>query len=629
MTSENGTAGRRRLAVVGSGIAGLYAALLAAEAGADVVLLTKGALADSNTYFAQGGISAVLDEPAPGDTVAAHIADTLKAGGGHCNPTAVRVLCTEARRDIAGLARFGVRFDLDDDGDPALGLEAAHSAPRILHAGGDATGAGIANALICAVLAAQATGRIRLLGHASVIALLQQGRRVTGVEFLQDGRPGSIQADAVLLATGGAGQLFAQTTNPSVATADGLALAWRAGAAVADLEFFQFHPTCLVRPDGGTVRPVRGAKSDDGQAPLLISEAVRGEGAILVDAHGRRFLHAYHPDAELAPRDVVSRSIALHLAALGDPNGHVYLDARVIEDARGAGFLKRRFPTITRRTREAGIDWTRELVPVAPAAHYWMGGVSTDLHGRTTVPGLLAAGEVACTGVQGANRLASNSLLEGLVFGRRAVEAFLGDSLVTSQDSTTPPGPSTNGTPPRASSAASGLPLTHASGAPSADASVALSRDFPGNGQTPDPYPEMMGRGRELRSSQGLDRLPRTESVDEASTVSGGFSRGALRWLMTAKAGVLRSGELLREAGAALGAWAAVVRPEKVPQSADPGTHEDANLLLAAQLLVHAARERRVSLGAHYRDDSQPADLPVGDLHEEFRMSPKASLVHD
>jgi L-aspartate oxidase len=599
MTSENGTAGRRRLAVVGSGIAGLYAALLAAEAGADVVLLTKGALADSNTYFAQGGISAVLDEPAPGDTVAAHIADTLKAGAGHCDPAAVRVLCTEARRDIAGLGRFGVRFDLDDDGDPALGLEAAHSAPRILHAGGDATGAGIANALICAVLAAQATGRIRLLGHASVTALLQRGRRVTGVEFLQDGRPGKIQADAVLLATGGAGQLFAQTTNPTVATADGLALACRAGAAVADLEFFQFHPTCLVRPD-------RGAKSDDGQDPLLISEAVRGEGAILVDAQGRRFLHGYHPDAELAPRDVVSRSIALHLAALGDPNGHVYLDARGIEDARGQGFLERRFPTITRGTREAGIDWTRELVPVAPAAHYWMGGVSTDLHGRTTVPGLFAAGEVACTGVQGANRLASNSLLEGLVFGRRAVEAFLGEP---SQDSTTPPGASATGTPPRASSAASGLPLTHASGAPSADASGALSHT---DDRSAAPY---------LGERWG-DAAP------------GEFSRGALRRLMTAQAGVLRTGWLLREAGAVLAEWAAVVRPEAVPQATDPRIHEDANLLLAAQLLVHAARERRVSLGAHYRDDGLPEpvislDDQAHDLDEEFRMSPKASLVHD
>ncbi|MFC9352327.1 L-aspartate oxidase [Arthrobacter sp. NPDC057013] len=612
--SEYGSAGPRRLAVVGSGIAGLYAALLAAEAGAEVVLLTKGALAESNTYFAQGGISAVLDEPSPGDTVAAHIADTLKAGAGHCNPAAVRVLCTEARRDIAGLGRFGVRFDLDDDGDPALGLEAAHSAPRILHAGGDATGAGIANALICAVLAAQATGRIRLLGHASVTALRQQGRRVTGVEFLQGGRLGSIQADAVLLATGGAGQLFAQTTNPSVATADGLGLAWRAGAAVADLEFFQFHPTCLVRPDRGAVRPDRGAvrpdrgtKSDGGRDPLLISEAVRGEGAILVDARGRRFLHGYHPDGELAPRDVVSRSIALHLAALGDPNGHVYLDARGIEAARGAGFLERRFPTITRGTREAGVDWTRELVPVAPAAHYWMGGVSTDLHGRTTVPGLFAAGEVACTGVQGANRLASNSLLEGLVFGRRAVETFLGDVtfLGASQDSTTPrphdpPNLASSAREPGSCgpTAAGGLPLTHPS--------VVLSRD----------------------------RLPRTEPIDGGPAESGVFSRSSLRRVMTAKAGVLRSGELLREAGAALAAWAAVVRPDRVPGADDPRAHEDANLLLAAQLLVHAAGERRASLGAHYRDDGllEPVaslDGQAHDLDEEFRMSPKASLVHD
>ncbi|MFE5836920.1 L-aspartate oxidase [Arthrobacter sp. NPDC056493] len=601
MTSENGTAGRGRLAVVGSGIAGLYAALLAAEAGADVVLLTKGALADSNTYFAQGGISAVLDEPSPGDTVAAHIADTLKAGAGHCNPAAVRVLCTEARRDIAGLGRFGVRFDLDDDGDPALGLEAAHSAPRILHAGGDATGAGIANALICAVLAAQATGRIRLLGHTSVTALVQQGRRVTGVQFLQDGRPGSIQADAVLLATGGAGQLFAQTTNPSVATADGLALAWRAGAAVADLEFFQFHPTCLVRQDAG-------AKSDGGQDPLLISEAVRGEGAILVDARGSRFLHGYHPDAELAPRDVVSRSIALHLSALGDPNGHVFLDARSLEESRGAGYLERRFPTITRRTREAGIDWTRELVPVAPAAHYWMGGVSTDLHGRTTVPGLFAAGEVACTGVQGANRLASNSLLEGLVFGRRAVEAFLDLSPEPSQDSTTPrphdlPNLASSAREPgsRGPSAASGLPLTHASGAPLVDS--------------------------EERSADNAGT--RAEDVFGDCSAPGAFSREALRRLMTAKAGVLRSGELLREAGAEIARWFEDVCPEVAPHSADPRTHEDANLLLAAQLLVHAARERTGSLGAHCRDDSLPEIAMADALDEEFRMSPKASLVHD
>lgn len=564
----SGFSGGRRLIVVGSGIAGLYAALLASEAGADVVLLTKAALADSNTYYAQGGISAVLEEPAPGDTVAAHIADTLKAGGGHCKPDAVRVLCTEARRDIAGLERFGVRFDMDDDGDPALGLEAAHSAPRILHAGGDATGAGIANALICAVLAAQASGKIRLLGHARTTALMQSDGRVTGVEYLHDGQQKSTQADAVLLATGGAGQLFTQTTNPSVATADGLALAWRAGAAVADLEFFQFHPTCMVRT-------AEAAESEGNQDPLLISEAVRGEGAVLVDARGHRFMPDYHADAELAPRDVVSRCIALHLAALGDPNGHVYLDARMIEDARGAGFLAKRFPTITRRTGEAGVDWTRDLVPVAPAAHYWMGGVSTDLHGRTTVPGLYAAGEVACTGVQGANRLASNSLLEGLVFGRRAVEAVLSD---TAAGTVTMPG-------------------------------------------------------------WEFDRVPAPGPIETSYAKPGPFSRAALRRLMTAKAGVLRTGAQLREAGAALGAWAAVVRPESVPDVEDPREHEDANLLLAAQLLVHAARERRTSLGAHYRGDGIPEAHAAGaeaaeaeavtDIDMRYTMSRKASLVHD
>ncbi|MGW9414184.1 L-aspartate oxidase [Arthrobacter cupressi] len=562
---------RKRLVVVGSGIAGLYSALLAAEGGAEVVLLSKGALADSNTYFAQGGISAVLDEPAPGDTVAAHIADTLKAGNGHCDEDAVRVLCAEARRDIAGLRRFGVRFDLDDGGDPALGIEAAHSAPRILHAGGDATGAGVARALIRAVLDAQAAGRIRVIGHAHVTSLTQAFGRVTGVTYVHDGRELSCQADAVLLATGGAGRLFAQTTNPSVATADGLALAWRAGAEVADLEFFQFHPTCMV--------PRGDARETAGSDPLLISEAVRGEGAILVDAHGERFMPAYHPDAELAPRDVVSRSIALHLAALGDPNGHVYLDARALEERRGAGFLARRFPTITARTLEAGVDWTRELVPVAPAAHYWMGGVVTDLNGRTSVPGLLAAGEVACTGVQGANRLASNSLLEGLVFGRRAVEGFLGEV-------TASPWEPSSGIPPRAASAASGLTLTHASG-------------IPLNGDPAAP-----------------------------------FDRGALRRLMTAKSGVLRSGTDLSEAEAALNSWAEDVDPETVPDSLDPRDHEDANLLLAAQLLVHAARQRRTSLGAHYRSDSweeaAAVDGPADeDFDKRYTMSRKASLILD
>lgn len=582
MTAERipGAPARRRLVVVGSGIAGLYSALLAADAGADVVLLSKGALADSNTFFAQGGISAVLDEPAPGDTVAAHITDTLKAGAGHCNEEAVRVLCTEARLDIRGLERFGVRFDADDDGDPALGLEAAHSAPRILHTGGDATGAGVANALILAVLDAQDAGKIQVLGHAQATSLIQSEGRVTGVEFLRNGRLGSVFGDAVLLATGGAGQLFAQTTNPSVATADGLALAWRAGAELADLEFFQFHPTSMVLSAAGGPAPL-------GTDPLLISEAVRGEGAILVDANGERFMPGYHPDAELAPRDVVSRSIALHLASLGDPNGHVFLDARVVEANKGEGFLEKRFPTLSARTREAGLDWTLEPVPVAPAAHYWMGGVVTDLFGRTSVPGLLAAGEVACTGVQGANRLASNSLLEGLVFGRRAVEGFF--------DEVSPKGAgSQNGIPLRANSAAGGLAFTHAAGTP-------------------------------FRELEAGSPAPRRDFETESSTSP--FSRTALRRLMTAKAGVLRTGGLLREAAEALDAWADVVRPEAIPDSADPRVHEDANLLLAAQLLVRAAGARRGSLGAHYRSDA--AETQREEIVQRYTIRRKASLVND
>ncbi|GAA3312414.1 L-aspartate oxidase [Arthrobacter ramosus] len=599
MTAERipGAHARRRLVVVGSGIAGLYSALLAAEAGADVVLLSKGALADSNTFFAQGGISAVLDAPAPGDTVAAHITDTLKAGAGHCNEEAVRVLCTEARLDIMGLERFGVRFDADDDGDPALGLEAAHSAPRILHTGGDATGAGVANALILAVLDAQDAGKIQVLGHAQATSLIQSEGRVTGVEFLRNGRLESVFGDAVLLATGGAGQLFAQTTNPSVATADGLALAWRAGAELADLEFFQFHPTSMVLSAAGKPAPL-------GADPLLISEAVRGEGAILVDASGERFMPGYHPDAELAPRDVVSRSIALHLASLGDPNGHVFLDARVVEAKNGAGFLEKRFPTLSARTREAGIDWALEPVPVAPAAHYWMGGVVTDLFGRTSVPGLLAAGEVACTGVQGANRLASNSLLEGLVFGRRAVEGFLGEGFL----GWAPP----NGTPPRAVSAAGGLPLTHASGIPHDGAQRTYA-------------------GRQLDATLILGPSGTTEPAGvlawQPELVPEPFGRTALRRLMTAKAGVLRTGGLLREAAEALGAWADVVLPENVPDSADPRVHEDANLLLAAQLLVQAAGARRGSLGAHYRSDA--VETQREEIVQRYTIRRKASLVND
>ena len=374
--------------------------------------------------------------------------------------------------------------------------------------------------------------------------------RVTGVAYLAGGRPQQLAADAVLLATGGAGRLFARTSNPSVATADGLALAWRAGAAVRDLEFFQFHPTTLAAEE------VPG-----GPPALLISEAVRGEGAVLLDSAGYRFMPDYHPDAELAPRDVVSRSIALHLSATGAaPDSPVYLDARGIEADRGAGFLARRFPTISAATRAAGYDWTTEPVPVSPAAHYWMGGVSTDLRGRTSVPGLYAAGEVARTGAQGANRLASNSLLEGLVFGRRAVEDFLQS-----------PVPATGWLPP-------------------------APEDFHADSHVPPAAAVSPGTG-----ATGAAEVP--------------FSRAALGRLMTAAAGVTRTGADLDAAAVQLTRWTAGLEAGDIEAGREAGAsagldqaaHEDRNLLLAAELLVAAARQRTHSVGAHYRADTDDA----------------------
>ncbi|MFD9565598.1 L-aspartate oxidase [Streptomyces sp. NPDC059994] len=386
--------------VVGSGVAGLTAALRCTAAGLTTVVVTKARLDDGSTRWAQGGIAAALGE---GDTPEQHLDDTLVAGAGLCDETAVRTLVTEGPDAVRRLIATGADFDTDDSGAISLTREGGHHRRRIAHAGGDATGAEISRALVGAVR----EQAVRTIENALVLDLLRDDEgRTAGItlhvmgEGQHDG-VGAVHAPAVVLATGGMGQVFSATTNPPVSTGDGVALALRAGAEISDLEFVQFHPTVLFL----------GADSE-GQQPL-VSEAVRGEGAHLVDASGTRFMLGQHELAELAPRDIVAKAITRQMQARGTE--HMYLDARHF----GAEMWEQRFPTILAACRAHGIDPVTEPIPVAPAAHYASGGVRTDLHGRTTVPGLYACGEVACTGVHGANRLASNSLLEGLVFAER------------------------------------------------------------------------------------------------------------------------------------------------------------------------------------------------------------------
>jgi L-aspartate oxidase len=393
--------------VVGSGIAGLTAALRLRERVDRVLLVTKTVLSAGSTRWAQGGIAAALD---PEDTPDEHLEDTLVAGVGLCDVEAVRALVTEGPERVRELVALGANFDLDAGGVIKLTREGGHHRDRIAHAGGDATGAEISRALIAALHAVKDDPGVEVIEHALVVDLCTaDDGTVCGVTLhvIGEGQVDGVGAAfgrAVVLATGGLGQIYASTTNPPVATGDGMAAALRAGARVADLEFVQFHPTVLFLGEGST-----------GQQPL-ISEAVRGEGAFLVDDTGRRFMQGRHELADLAPRDVVARAI---LDVMAERNlDHVWLDARHL----GADFLERRFPSIVARCRELGIDPADDLLPVAPAQHYASGGVETDLVGRTSLDGLYACGECSCTGVHGANRLASNSLLEGLVFAARIAD---------------------------------------------------------------------------------------------------------------------------------------------------------------------------------------------------------------
>ncbi len=380
--------------IVGSGIAGLYTSLLAREQGS-VLILTKGSIDECNTKYAQGGIAAAIGV---GDSAELHYRDTIAAGAGLCDPEAVRILVEEAPDRITDLVNFGVPFDTLN-GEVALTREAAHSGPRILHAGGDATGEHIEVTL--SRMASLA--KIAILEHFLATEIIVEDGVVKGVRAL-DCATGSLEefgCKFVILATGGSGRLFKSTTNPDIATGDGIALAYRAGAEITDMEFFQFHPTALRLP---------------GVIPFLISEAVRGEGAILRNVDGHKFMFDYSPEGDLASRDIVARSILAEMRKAG--SDRVFLDATHLPRHK----ISARFPQIYRFCLDHGLNITKALIPVAPAAHYMMGGVKTNAWGESNIAGLFAAGETACTGVHGANRLASNSLLEVVVFAKRILQ---------------------------------------------------------------------------------------------------------------------------------------------------------------------------------------------------------------
>jgi L-aspartate oxidase len=501
--------------IIGSGIAGLRAAIGLAGAG-HAIILTKAEPSESNTGYAQGGIAAAIGDD---DSPALHAADTIRAGDGLCDQAAVGVLVEEGIAYVRQLLEWGTRFDCDAAGRPALGREAAHSVRRVLHAG-DATGREIGRVLHDRV---STLTSVTTVNHSLVTELLVEDGAACGARYFdQAGRPQVVRARATLLATGGAGQVFRETTNPPVATGDGVALAFHAGARLADLEFVQFHPTALNRT---------------GAPRFLISEALRGEGARLVDQRGEPFMSRYHADGDLAPRDVVARSIVREVERTG---GGVFLTLAHLD----ADYVRRRFPTIAEMCGRLGLDLARDPIPVGPAAHYIMGGVDTDEWGRTSMAGLFAAGEVACTGVHGANRLASNSLLEGLVFGARAAIA---------------------------------MQETPAAGRMKPDRRVAGELVTASSPQPP------------ASSSQA----PAFSLQPPAS----------IRDLMWRSAGLFRTREGLQDAFTRLEQASAAERIRVRSNPSDGDSWRHFNLLTVARLIARAALRREESRGGHFRED--------------------------
>jgi L-aspartate oxidase len=500
--------------VVGSGVAGLRAAIELSWAG-NVLVLAKSNLSDSATSRAQGGIAVALSDE---DEISLHEQDTINAGDGLCRPEAVALLVEEGPKYITELIEWGTEFDRAGT-KLAFTREAAHSRSRILHANGDSTGREISRALLAR---AHTIPHLHLRAHAFTTELIVESGRAAGLRFIDemDDSVHEVRAPAVLLATGGLGQIYRETTNPDVATGDGMAIAYEAGAVLADMEFVQFHPTALA---------VKGAPR------FLLSEALRGEGGILRNIDLERFMKRYNEAQELAPRDVVARAIVSEM--LRTKSDHVYLDMT----KKSEEFLKHRFPLIYATCASYGLDLASDMAPVCPAAHYTMGGVKTDLWGRTSLPGLYCAGETAATGVHGANRLASNSLLEGLVFGARAGQAMIKDAPIQKRNKTALPG-------------------------------------------SPAPKP-----GEKAAS-------PASAKVEKSSPCAVALSN--IREIMWSKAGILRSSKELAEGLRQLAAL-------ELPRIGKPrrAAHELRNLHILATLIARAGLAREESRGSHYRSD--------------------------
>ena len=511
---------------MGAGVAGLRAAVELARHG-DVLVVTKESLSESNTHYAQGGIAVAMEGDAD---VALHLEDTVNAGDGIVYRPAAELLVSEGPVRVAELIEWGANFD-EEGGELLRTREGAHSLPRILHANGDATGAEISRSLVAF---AQAHKRIRFAEWTMVTALVVADGRVVGADLASahpqagEYHPYRVHAKSVLIAAGGAGQVYSDTTNPGVATGDGIALASQAGADLADMEFYQFHPTALSLP---------------GVPRFLLSEALRGEGAYLRNDQGERFMERYHPLLELAPRDVVARAITRE--GMGESPAKsrvVHLDMRHVTEID----LHHRFPGISAFLAPFSLDLTRDLIPVRPAAHYLMGGIKTDLTGHTTLPGLYAAGEVACTGVHGANRLASNSLLEGLVFGARAAQSMLADCL--------PPG--------------------HCS---------------------------PQGQSSESASTPAIPLTP-AEEVDLEATIA------TLQAAMWSYAGLLRDENTLREGFSAHIACSSALLELTGKGKGSRRLSEALALTQVSHAILYSAFHRTESRGAHYRNDFPQRD---------------------